>query len=152
MKSWKPRKEWSAVSYAYVIGQTRWELKNDQGFSHTEVTSNLDGNSSVWWLKNNRHLVWGRMDTCICMAESLPCSPETITLFVNWLWSEVKWSEVAQSCPTLSNPMNCSLPGSSITGYTPIQNKKLKKILIVILFLDSVFIWFINKILLFFFL
>ena len=23
--------------------------------------------------------VWGRMDTCICMAESLLCSPETIT-------------------------------------------------------------------------
>ena len=23
--------------------------------------------------------VWGRMDTCICMAESLHCSPETIT-------------------------------------------------------------------------
>ena len=22
---------------------------------------------------------WGRMDTCICMAESLFCSPETIT-------------------------------------------------------------------------
>ena len=25
-------------------------------------------------------------------------------------------SEVAQLCPTLSNPMNCSLPGSSIHG------------------------------------
>ena len=25
-------------------------------------------------------------------------------------------SEVAQSCPTLSNPMDCSLPGSSIHG------------------------------------
>ena len=25
-------------------------------------------------------------------------------------------SEVAQSCPTLSDPMNCSLPGSSIYG------------------------------------
>jgi len=24
--------------------------------------------------------------------------------------------EVAQSCPTLSDPMNCSLPGSSIHG------------------------------------
>ena len=24
--------------------------------------------------------VWGRMDTCICMAKSLHCSPETITL------------------------------------------------------------------------
>jgi len=23
--------------------------------------------------------VWGRMDTCMCMAKSLPCSPETIT-------------------------------------------------------------------------
>ena len=23
--------------------------------------------------------VWGRMDACICMAESLHCSPETIT-------------------------------------------------------------------------
>ena len=26
---------------------------------------------------------------------------------------EVKWSEVTQSCPTLCNPMDCSLPGSS---------------------------------------
>ena len=25
-------------------------------------------------------------------------------------------SEAAQSCPTLSNPMDCSLPGSSIHG------------------------------------
>ena len=23
--------------------------------------------------------VWGRLDTCICMAESLHCPPETIT-------------------------------------------------------------------------
>ena len=26
--------------------------------------------------------VWGGMDTCICMAESLPCSPETIATFL----------------------------------------------------------------------
>ena len=26
--------------------------------------------------------VWGRMDTCICMAESLFCSPETITIML----------------------------------------------------------------------
>ena len=26
-------------------------------------------------------------------------------------------SEVAQSCPTLSNLMDCSLPGSSIHGF-----------------------------------
>ena len=28
----------------------------------------------------------------------------------------MKWSEVAQSCPTLCNPMDCSLPGSSVHG------------------------------------
>ena len=28
----------------------------------------------------------------------------------------VKWSEVAQSCLTLCNPMDCSLPGSSVHG------------------------------------
>ena len=28
----------------------------------------------------------------------------------------VKWSEVTQSCPTLCDPMGCSLPGSSIHG------------------------------------
>ena len=30
--------------------------------------------------------------------------------------ARVKLSEVAQSCPTLSNPMDCSLPGSSVHG------------------------------------
>ena len=54
-------------------------------------------------------------------------------------------SEVAQSCPTLSDPMDWGLPGSSVhgifqarvlewgaiafsvIGYIPIQTKKLKK-------------------------
>ena len=31
-----------------------------------------------------------------------------------WISHEVKWSEVAQSCPTLCDPMDCSLPCSSI--------------------------------------
>ena len=30
--------------------------------------------------------------------------------------SPVRESEAAQSCPTLSDPMDCSLPGSSIHG------------------------------------
>ena len=29
---------------------------------------------------------------------------------------EVKWSEVSQSCPTLCDPMDCSLLGSSLHG------------------------------------
>ena len=37
---------------------------------------------------------------------------------VTWflLLSCMKWSEVAQSCPTLCDPMDCSLPGSSVHG------------------------------------
>ena len=31
-------------------------------------------------------------------------------------YHEVKWSEVAQSCPTLCDPMDCSPPGSSVHG------------------------------------
>ena len=35
--------------------------------------------------------IWGKMDTCICMAESLCCLPGTITtLFVNWLYLNTK--------------------------------------------------------------
>ena len=35
--------------------------------------------------------VWRRMDTCICIAESLHCSPETITiLFVKCLYPNTK--------------------------------------------------------------
>ena len=32
------------------------------------------------------------------------------------LWSEVKWSEITQSCPTLCNPVDCGPPGSAIHG------------------------------------
>ena len=37
---------------------------------------------------------------------------------ITWIW---KWSEseVTQSCPTLCDPMDCSLPGSSIHGIFP---------------------------------
>ena len=30
--------------------------------------------------------------------------------------NEVKWNEFAQSCPTLCDPIDCSLPGFSAHG------------------------------------
>ena len=57
-------------------------------------------------------------------------------------------SEVAQSCPTLSNPMDCSLPGSATHGifqarvlewgaiaFSPISAYKLLKLIGELLFL-----------------
>ena len=32
-------------------------------------------------------------------------------------------SEVAQSCPTLCDPMDCSLPGSSVHGIFQVQDE-----------------------------
>ena len=39
-------------------------------------------------------------------------------LFLSYMLSEYMKSEreVAQSCPTPTNPMDCSLPGSSVQG------------------------------------
>ena len=32
------------------------------------------------------------------------------------IWGKVRWGEVAQSCPTPCDPLDCSLPGSSVHG------------------------------------
>ena len=53
--------------------------------------------------------VWGKMDACICMAESLHCSPETIQ------FAELSDSSIAQSCPILCNPMDCSQLQASLS-------------------------------------
>ena len=42
---------------------------------------------------------------------------------LHWLW---KWQvKVAQSCLTLCNHMDCSLPGSSVHGDSPGQNTEV---------------------------
>ena len=42
--------------------------------------------------------------------------------------SSVQFSSVAQSCPTLSYPMDCSLPGSSVHGI--LQARVLEQVAI----------------------
>ena len=40
-------------------------------------------------------------------------------VLIGWFplyYSQIKWSELAQSCLTLCDPMDCSLPGSSVHG------------------------------------
>ena len=55
-----------------------------------------------------------------CMAESLHCSPETITtLLMGHQFSSVQFSSVAQLCPTLCNPMNRSTPGLPVHHQLP---------------------------------
>ena len=61
-------------------GSTLTVLKASTGNSVQYYVDSLDGRG-----------VWGRMDTGICMAESLHYSPEMITvLFVNRLYPDTK--------------------------------------------------------------
>ena len=39
-----------------------------------------------------------------------------MTIKIRWLFVFESESEVTQSCPTLCDPMDCSLPGSSVHG------------------------------------
>ena len=70
------------------------------------------GNSSQCYASLDGRGVWWRMDTCICMAESLQCSRETTPI----LLISYVFVLVAQSCPTLCDPTGCSSPGSSVHG------------------------------------
>ena len=57
-----------------------------------------------------------RMNACICTAESFHCSPGTLTtLLIGHVLSGL-------SCPTLCNPIDCSLTDSSVRGDSPGKN------------------------------
>ena len=68
----------------YTLLYLKWIINKDPlystGNSCSVLCGSLDGRG-----------VCGEMDTCICMAEFLCCSPETITtLFVNQLYPNTK--------------------------------------------------------------
>ena len=57
----------------------------------------------------------------ICFVTSLlfpPC-PLPRVLFISKKFSSVQFSSVAQACPTLCHPMNCSTPGLSVHHQLP---------------------------------
>ena len=61
--------------------------------------------------------VWGRMDMCICMAESLCCSSGTITTLLISYWRR-KWQ------PTLVFTPGKSHGPRSLVGYSPWGRKE----------------------------
>ena len=81
--------------------------------------SSGDGWNSSWAISNPKRC-------CECAALNMPANLgnsavamglEKVSFHSNS--KETKWekeSEVSQSCPTLCDPMDCSLPGSSVHG------------------------------------
>ena len=54
--------------------------------------------SSLWWWKSKKS-----SDLCVCLLNSIHTTV--------WTHTSVQFSSVAQSCPTLCDPMNRSTPG-----------------------------------------
>ena len=81
------------------------------------ICSSTRFKSVVWWqgmnplvlrLSQNAPYGWGAW----CHSLSF----KTFLSFINRLLSSVQFSSVAQSCPTLRDPMDCSPAGSSVHG------------------------------------
>ena len=90
------------------------EMGNHQGptIQHTELCSILRGSL-------DERGIWGRMDTCICMTESLGCSPETITtLLINYacVLSHFSHVQLFETLWTVAKQAFLSV-GSSRQGY-----------------------------------
>ena len=69
---------------------------------HTELCSTLCGSL-------DGRGAWGRLDTCMCVAECFPCSPGTISaFFIGYVVIQ------SLSCVRLCDPMDYSTPGSSV--------------------------------------
>ena len=72
--------------------------------------------------------VWGRMDTWICVVESLQHSPETITALLISYAAAAAAAKSLQSCPPLCDPIDGSPPGSPIPGV--LQARTLERVAI----------------------
>ena len=85
-------------------------MGNQQGpiIQHRELGSILCNNLNGKELEK-------RIDTCICITESLCCIPETnTTLLINY--AMLCYAKSLQSYPTLCDPIDGSPPGSPVPG------------------------------------
>ena len=78
-------------------------------FPFTQLTKMKRATIPIW----REHTATTTLEMNLALSRKL-------NIYIFWVLTnstlEVKWSEVAQSCPTLCDPMDCSPPGSSVHG------------------------------------
>ena len=85
------------------------------------------------WLVNPLKFIRNNMGRCVSKAFNGRDnnSQFVFVFFTSWIYLFIlnlfilSESEVAQSCPALCNPMDCSLPGSSVHGDSPGKNTRV---------------------------
>ena len=93
--------EWVAVPFSRGSSQRR---------VRTQVSHTAGGLFTNWATREYISL-WSSL--CVHIKSQIDRHTHIYTLTVIKFF---KWSQVAQSCPTLCSPMDCSLPGSSVHG------------------------------------
>ena len=98
----------------YILLHLKWITNKDLLYKHMELCSMLCASL-------DRRAVWGRMDTCICIAESLCCSPDTITTMLIGYTSiqnkKLKKNKIDnRQIPTEQHRELCSMLCSSLDG------------------------------------
>ena len=77
-----------------------------QYFGHLmRRVNSLEKTLMLGWIEGRSRRGWQRMRWLDGITDSMDMK-----------WSEVKWSDIAQSCPTICDPVDCSLQGSSVHG------------------------------------
>ena len=91
--------EWIAISFSRGSSWPR---------DRTQVSRITSGFFTIWAIGKSLLLIY------VCITESFCYACETsTTLYINYMCVLV-----SQSCPTICDPIDCSLPGSSIHGIS----------------------------------
>ena len=74
----------------------------------------------VGWSLQDSHVTWVReWGQILVMIQTIMCLVYTVCLSQTELFSSVQFNSVAQSCPTLCDPMDCSMPGLPVHHQLP---------------------------------
>ena len=87
----------------YIIPMDLWEFLHSLFFKNTYLFGCTGS-----WLQH--------VGSSSLIRDQIQAPPALGAWNLGHCTSKGKWSEVTQSCPTLCNPMDCSLPGSSLHG------------------------------------
>ena len=105
--AWVGKSPWRRAwwpSAVFLPGESQW---TDEPGGRQSMGSQIVGHN--WVLSTTHSCAW-----FILLLIKFYTIGIVYTLNIAFLYSNMKWSEVAQLCPTLCDPVDCSLPGSSI--------------------------------------
>ena len=97
--------------YTHLNAEFRRIARRDKKAFLSDQCKEIDEKNRMWKTRDLFKKIWHTKGTFHAKMGSIKDLILTDRPFF-----QVKWSEVAQSCPTLCDLMDCSLPGSSIYG------------------------------------